>query len=78
MPVTYDFECAACGQTHERKVKMGTPSDPCPRCGKPAARQFTPTDPARIRLWSERLHVMRSQVCAPVKRTQWRGIEGLK
>jgi putative FmdB family regulatory protein len=73
----YDFLCA-CGNRFEEVATMGTEIVPCPECHRGAKRQFTVAKPDQVRLWPERWAVTRSQVCAPVKRTLWKGVEGLK
>jgi hypothetical protein len=73
----YDFLCPE-GHRHETVATPGTEIVACPHCSRPARRQFAVARPDQIRLWPERWQVTRSQVCAPVKRTRWKGVEGLK
>ncbi len=70
----YDFRCPACQATFETVAKVGTEIVACPECHTGAKRQFTVAKPDQVRLWPERWAVTRSQVCAPVKRSQWRGV----
>ena len=47
MPI-YEYHCNSCDQTFEKLSKMSDSAQPCPDCGKPAAKAISIPSPGQV------------------------------